>query len=197
MPESRIWGGTIRKLWFTETEKFRDHMLRLDTESREMRFGTRVSDDFINEYAAHAMELESVVFGFFADGEMHAAAELRFLGDDRAGEAEAAFSVEQKYQDSGVGTELLGRLILTARNRGVKRLYMNCLASNRKMQHVAQKYEAELVFDCSDVIGRLRPTIPTPLSLWSEAFSDGSGLAMAVFEFPLHLANSMNTHSLP
>src|SRR4051812_10055675 len=29
--------GSVRKLWPTETEKFREHMLRLDKESRRMR----------------------------------------------------------------------------------------------------------------------------------------------------------------
>jgi len=187
MVESHIWGGTIRKLWFTEAEKFRDHMLRLDAESRRMRFGMAVDDEFIKNYATQAVQLESIIYGFFVGGEMRAAAELRVIGDGWSGEAEAAFSVEREYQDSGVGTELLGRLILTARNRGVSRLYMNCLSTNRKMQRVAKKYEAELFFDHGEVIGQLKPAMPTPLSLWTEVIDDGSGFVMAVFEFPLRL----------
>lgn len=190
MSESHIWGGTIRKLWFTETEKFRDHLLRLDADSRRMRFGMVVDDEFIKNYADHAMQLESVVFGFFVGGEMHAAAELRLIGDGWSSEAEAAFSVERQYQDSGVGTELLGRLILTARNRSVSHLYMNCLSSNRKMQHVAKKYEAELKFDNGEVVGELTPSTPTPFSLWSEAINDGSGFVLAVFEIPLRLTSA-------
>jgi len=188
MGETHIWGGTIRKLWFTETEKFRDHMLRLDADSRRMRFGMVVGDDFIRNYAGQVSQLESVIYGFFVGGEMHAAAELRMIGDGWSGDAEAAFSVEREYQDSGVGTELLGRLILTARNRGVSRLYMNCLSTNRKMQHVAKKYEAELFFDHGEVVGQLKPSMPTPFSLWTEALDDGSGFVMAVFEFPLRLS---------
>jgi GNAT superfamily N-acetyltransferase len=187
MVESHIWGGTIRKLWFTEAEKFRDHMLRLDAESRRMRFGMAVDDGFIKNYASQAVQLESIIYGFFVGGEMRAAAELRVIGDGWSGEAEAAFSVEKEYQDSGVGTELLGRLILTARNRGVSRMYMNCLSTNRKMQRVAKKYEAELLFDYGEVVGQLKPAMPTPLSLWTEAIDDGSGFVMAVFEFPLRM----------
>lgn len=187
MVESHIWGGTIRKLWFTEAEKFRDHMLRLDAESRRMRFGMAVDDGFIKNYASQAVQLESIIYGFFVGGEMRAAAELRVIGDGWSGEAEAAFSVEKEYQDSGVGTELLGRLILTARNRGVSRMYMNCLSTNRKMQRVAKKYAAELVFDYGEVVGQLKPAMPTPLSLWTEAIDDGSGFVMAVFEFPLRM----------
>ena len=58
--------GTIRKLWPTETDKFRDHLLRLDMESRRLRFGHGVSDSFIQEYAAHATEHGAVLFGYFA-----------------------------------------------------------------------------------------------------------------------------------
>ena len=38
-------GGMIRKLWIGERDAYRDHLLRLDTESRRNRFGgaTRVA----------------------------------------------------------------------------------------------------------------------------------------------------------
>jgi GNAT superfamily N-acetyltransferase len=185
MSGTRIWGETIRKLWFTETEKFRDHLLRLDDNSRRLRFGMTASDEFIRNYAARAGQLKSVIYGFFAGREMHAAAELRMIGDSWNGEAEAAFSVEREYQDSGVGTDLLGRVIVAARNRGVDRLYMNCLSENRKMQRIAKKYEAELYFDHGEVVGQLKPAFPSPVSLWTEAIDNGSGFVMAVLEFPL------------
>ena len=40
-------GGVIRKLWIGEHNKYREHLLRLDTASRHSRFGGGVSDDFI------------------------------------------------------------------------------------------------------------------------------------------------------
>lgn len=185
MSETRLWGETIRKLWFTETEKFRDHLLRLDSDSRRLRFGMPVSDEFITAYAKRTGQLKSVIYGFFAGREMHAAAELRMIGENWHGEAEAAFSVEPDYQGSGVGTELLGRVIVAARNRGVERLYMNCLSENRKMQRIAKKFEADLYFDHGDVVGQLKPAFPTPASLWTEAIDNGNGFVMAVLEFPL------------
>jgi RimJ/RimL family protein N-acetyltransferase len=185
MTETFLSGGTIRKLWFTETQKFRDHLLRLDKESRRLRFGSSVSETFIHTYSERTNRLKSVIYGFFLGREMLAAAELRMIGDSWHGEAEAAFSVEREYQDSGVGTELLGRIILSARNRGVDKLYMNCLAENRKMQRVAKKYEADLYFDHGEVVGQLKPNYPTPLSIWSEAVDNSNGFVMAVLEFPL------------
>lgn len=185
MTESRFWGGSIRKLWFTETDKFRDHLLRLDADSRRLRFGSLVNDEFVQTYAERSSRLKSVIYGFFVGREMRAAAELRMIGENWHGEAEAAFSVEPDYQDSGVGTELLGRIILSARNRGVDQLYMNCLAENRKMQRIARKYEADLYFDYGEVVGQLKPALPTPMSLWSEAVDNGNGFVMAVLDFPL------------
>jgi RimJ/RimL family protein N-acetyltransferase len=185
MSKSLNGGGTIRKLWPTEIEKFRDHLLRLDDENRRMRFGMSVDDAFIAAYAGRADWTRTVIYGYFVAGDVQATAELRAIGESWGAEAEAAFSVENGYQDAGVGTELLGRVVLTARNRGIHRLYMNCLLENRKMQRIARKYEAELHFDHGEVVGHLQTPGPTPASLWSEAVDDGNGFVMAVLDLPL------------
>jgi len=184
MTESHFWGGTFRKLWPTETEKFRAHLLRLDKETRRLRFGMPVNDQFIESYAAQIGEWDSIIHAFVVGGEVRAAAELRRFGSQWSGEAEAAFSVETVYQNKGVGSELLSRVVRSARNRGIQRLYMNCLLENRKMQRVAKKFEASLQFDHGDVIGRVKPGVPTYLSIWSEALEDGSNFMMAVMDLP-------------
>ena len=130
-------GGTIRKLWIGETDAYRDHLLRLDRESRHRRFSGAVSDEFIARHAATVNEIGVVVHGFFVDGVLRGAAELRHEGSLFSHEAEAAFSIEQPWQSHGVGTELLERTLLTARNRGIKSLHMNCLAG--KSAHAAAR----------------------------------------------------------
>ncbi len=184
MIESRFWGGTFRKLWPAETEKFRAHLLRLDKETRRLRFGMPVNDQFIIDYAGRTSEWDSIIHVFVVGGEIRAAAELRRIGDQWSGEAEAAFSVETDYQNKGIGSELLGRVVRSARNRGIDRLYMNCLLENRKMQRVAKKHEAMLQFEQGEVIGRVRPGVPTYLSIWSEAIEDGSNFMMAILDLP-------------
>ena len=57
MSERQFSGGNIRKLWPTETDKFRDHLLRLDKTSRRLRFAHGVSDAFIEDYAARMTEM--------------------------------------------------------------------------------------------------------------------------------------------
>ena len=73
-------GSVIRKLWVNETDAYRDHLLRLDRDSRYRRFSGTVSDDFIARHAEHGERLGVVVHGFFLDGVLRGAAELRRIG---------------------------------------------------------------------------------------------------------------------
>ena len=47
-------GGVVRKLWIGETDAYRDHLLRLDRESRNRRFSGAVSNEFVTQHAASA-----------------------------------------------------------------------------------------------------------------------------------------------
>src|SRR5262247_2219885 len=108
MREEPLPEGSIRRLWPTDAELFREHLLRLDKESRRLRFAHAVSDAFIEEYANRMDEFGSMVFAYIVAGRVRGAAELRRLGDVWGVEAEAAFSVERIHQDNGIGSELMG-----------------------------------------------------------------------------------------
>ena len=180
-------GGMIRKLWISETDAYRDHLLRLDPESRHRRFSGAVSDDFIANHAISATGLSVVVHGFFVDGILRGAAELRRFGSMLVREGEAAFSIEQPWQSHGVGTVLLERTLLSARNRGIKSLQMHCLADNKRMQQLACKYDAELSFDFGTIVGEVATPRPTLLSLIREIIADGHGFATAMFDMQSRL----------
>jgi len=182
MSNHQHWGGTIRKLCPNETEKFRDHLLRLDKRSRRLRFAHTVSDSFIEDYASRMGELGSIVIAYLEGSEVRAAAELKKIGDTWGREAEAAFSVETAFQDQGIGTELMGRIIRSARNRGVRHLYMSCLAENEKMLSIARKHEADLRLEYGEVIGDIVPTTPNYFSVLAEAVEDRVGFVMTVLD---------------
>jgi RimJ/RimL family protein N-acetyltransferase len=182
--------GVVRKLWPTEIAKFREHLLRLDKESRRLRFAHFVSDAFIDDYASRMTDHGGLVFGYFLAGQVRAAAELRKLGDVWGKEAEAAFSVEAPFQDQGIGTELMGRVVRAARNRGLRRLYMSCLAENLKMQTIARKHEAELRFEYGEVIGEIMPESPDYFSILAEAAEDRVGFIIAVLELQSRLVRA-------
>jgi RimJ/RimL family protein N-acetyltransferase len=183
-------AGIIRRLWPTETERFRDHFLRLDRESRRMRFAHSVSDAFIEAYASRMSEFGSLVFGHIVDGEVRGAAELRRLGDAWGDEAEAAFSVEREYQDHGLGSELMGRVVRAARNRRIRRLYMSCLAGNARMQAIARKHAAVLRFEYGEVVGEIVPPWPSYLSQVAEEAEDRVGFMIAVLDLHSRLVRA-------
>ncbi|MBV8792734.1 MAG: GNAT family N-acetyltransferase [Pseudolabrys sp.] len=180
-------NGSVRKLWLGETEAYASHLLRLDNESRRRRFSGAMSDELIRRHAASATGLGTVVHGFFVDGVLRGSAELRVY---QPGEAEAAFSIELPWQSHGVGSALLERTLLSARNRGVKRLRMHCLADNQRMQQLARKFAADLHFDFGSVIGEVDPPRSTALSLTREIMEDAHGVAHAIFEAQARLMKS-------
>jgi GNAT superfamily N-acetyltransferase len=157
-------------------------MLRLDATSRHSRFAGGVSDEFVRNYVDLSISLDAVVHGFFVGGMMRGAAELRPLGVRLPGQAEAAISVEKPWQSHGVGSALLRRTLLAARNRGFRLLHMACLAENQRMQQLARKFDAELSFDFGSVVGEVESSRPTPMSLMREFMADGHEFATAMLD---------------
>lgn len=175
-------AGLIRKLWVGETGLYRDHLLRLDADSLHTRFGAGVSPTFIDGHAAGAIGPDTLVIGFLIEGTLRGASELRRIGSPLARAAEIALSVEKQWQSHGVGSALLARTLLAARNRGVKSLHMQCLADNRRMQDLAAKFDASLSFETGSVIGEVDAPRSTPLSLLRELVEDGHSVARVLLD---------------
>jgi GNAT superfamily N-acetyltransferase len=180
-------GGIIRKMWSVEAGRYREHLLRLDPASRRNRFGDDVSDAFLADYATLATNLDTIIHGFFVNGTMRGAAELRPIGAPIAREAEAAFSIEEPWQSHGVGSALLARTLLAARNRGITFLHMACLADNERMQQLASKFDAELQFDFGSVVGEVAAPHPSPISVAREIVADTHGFATALLDVQARL----------
>jgi RimJ/RimL family protein N-acetyltransferase len=173
-------AGAIRKLSAADRAELLAHFKRLDPESRRMRFGYAVSGATLERYAAGALGPSSVAYGYFEENALRAVGEMHPYSGLLPTAAEAALSIEQLWQDAGLGTALLKRLLLAGRNRGLRTLYMTCLPDNARMQAVARKHAAVLKFDEGQVAGEIRQPYPTPLSLLIEAMDDGSALVMSV-----------------
>ncbi len=67
-------------------------------------------------------------------------------------------------------------------DRGLKFLHMACLADNKRMLELARKFDAELSFDFSSVVGEVRTPRPTPLSVMREILADSHGFATAMLD---------------
>jgi GNAT superfamily N-acetyltransferase len=180
----------IRRLWRSDLEIFRDHLLRLDDTSRHMRFGGGVSDAFIKQYAEHCFGKGDLVFGAFFDHVLHGASELRSneaiwneqAPSDRHIHAEAAFSVEAAYRKRGLGEQLFRRITEAARNHGVEVIEIVCLPENIAMRRLASKFKAEFAFDNNQLLGKLTVRRPTPFSMMAEVAQDFADMGGAFID---------------
>lgn len=197
MQEIFVEGGLIRKLWPMEAHAYRDHLLRLDAESRRSRFGGAVSDEMVRAYADTLNATDTIIHGFFVDGVLRGAADLRLIPPATSREAEAAFSVEKRWQSHGVGSALLERCLLAARNRSIKLMHVACLSENHRMQQLARKFAAEFSFDFGTVVGKVQNPRPTPLSLIQELVTDGHSFAAACFDMQSRLLLKPSGSSSP
>ena len=189
MSETKSFNVEIRRLWPSDMEAFRDHLLRLDPHSRHERFGGGMSDDFLVRYAEHCFGQGDLVYGVFIDGHMCGAAELRSSHAiwseqapfERHVHAEAAFSVEEGYRRRGVGEKLFRRIECAASNHGVETIEIICLPDNIGMRALAQKFKTHFTFEENALTGRLGARRPTPFSLLREASGDVLDFGTALF----------------
>jgi GNAT superfamily N-acetyltransferase len=180
----------IRRLWPSDKEAFRDHLLSLDPQSRHLRFGGGMSDDFLARYAQNCFGKGDLLYGAFVDGKMVGAAELRSnqaLWSEQAPfgshiQAEAAFSVDQHYRRRGIGEKLFKRIVRAAANHGVETIEIICLPENVGMQNLARKFHTQFAFEENSLTGRLKVSPPAAFSLLQEASSDALDFQAAVFD---------------
>jgi RimJ/RimL family protein N-acetyltransferase len=183
-------SATIRRLWEADRDLFRNHLLRLDPESRHDRYNGGASDEFLNRYADHCFAPHDMIFGAFIAGDLRGAGELRPLESEDArspflaapGCAEAAFSIERAYRRRGLGAQLFDRLMRAAAAHRIGEIDFTCSADNKPMQALARKFSAEMHFHADQVTGRLKARSPTAFALWREAASDAGDYATALVD---------------
>lgn len=172
-------AAVIRRIWPSERDKLRAHLLRLDAEDRVLRFGGYSSDAQIEAYCRELDWHRAVVIGYLVEGELRGVGELKPLTGRWPRAAEVALSVERPFQNRGIGTELLRRLLAIARNRGLDTLCMVCLLENRKVVRMVRKLGGSLSFEQGEVEARLALPWPDHRTLLLELL-DEAGAVLAV-----------------
>lgn len=175
----------IRRLWPAERGAIRAHLLRLDRDDRSLRFCHAASDVFITSYCENIDWLRATVLGCFVEGELRGVAELIRIEDVWPPTVEFALSVEEPYQNHGIGSALSRRALVMARNRLIDTVYLICLVENRKMQHIARELGASLVVREGQVEGAILAPWPSYLSLIEEVAAEGAALVRTALEIPL------------
>jgi GNAT superfamily N-acetyltransferase len=148
-------NGVIRPLKQADLVSFIAHLLRLDVISRHDRFQAGLSDMALMLYGEKALTENAIIYGYYVDGVLRAAAELKTIGDIN----EMAFSVEKTFQNHGIGGALLSRMLLVGRNLGLTTLRLSFMPSNQAMRHVASKFNAHITsdFDQAYAVFKIEP----------------------------------------
>ena len=138
-----------------ELPLLRDHLLRLDPESRHDRFHGFMDDGFIERYAAKCADDGTVIIAYIEDGVVRGAAELHPPEQSPDSLPEIAFSVEARVRRQGVGSILFKKLIAEARSKGYRSLRITTGAQNEAMRALARKFGAHLTFRHGESTGTI------------------------------------------
>jgi len=153
---SALAMGTVRILrQQEELPLLRDHLLRLDAQSRRDRFNGFLDDSFIEHYAAKCADDGTVIIAYIEGGVVRGAAELHPPDQSSDALPEIAFSVEACVGRQGVGSILFRKLIAEARSKGYHSLRITTGAQNQAMRALANKFGAHLTFRHGESTGTI------------------------------------------
>jgi GNAT superfamily N-acetyltransferase len=156
-----------------ELPLLRDHLLRLDRQSRYDRFHGFMDDGFIERYAAKCAADGTIVIAYIEGGAVRGAAELHPPDQSPDSLPEIAFSVEACVRRQGVGSILFKKLIAEAQSKGYHSLRITTGVQNQAMRALANKFGAHLTFRYGESTGNIdlstqpqpelaKPAIATP-----------------------------------
>ena len=152
----KLARGIVRTLrQQEELPQLRDHLLRLDPESRHDRFHGFMDDSFVERYAARCADDGTVIIAYIEDGVVRGAAELHPPDQSPDSLPEIAFSVEARVRRQGVGSILFKKLIAEARSKGYHSLRITTGAQNQAMRALAHKFGAHLSFRHGESTGSI------------------------------------------
>ena len=165
---------TTRILTPSELALYRDHLLRLGAADRRLRFGTTVSDEAIEAFVARISPWDSRIIARFNHRlEVIAAVQVAVVSGPLA---ELAFTVDEAERGRGLGTTLMNRALLWARNRGVRRVCVYCRAENHAMRRIAGRAGMAVNTSAGESEGFVDVPRSTPLSIAREFCSEQLGL---------------------
>ncbi|WP_155801493.1 GNAT family N-acetyltransferase [Magnetospirillum molischianum] len=156
----------IRRLPPHERSSYADHLKRLCSDDRHLRFARAgVSDEWLDSYVATIPEDGLILVGMQRN-QVIAAAHVAFDSDN--GVAEVGLSVDAEHRSGGLGSELLNQAVVFARNRRAERLYTLCLSDNRSMVALARRAGMDIQFSQGEAEAHLPLPPPDPLTVSQE-----------------------------
>ena len=163
------------------------HLRQLSPRDLWLRFGYAVTDDALRLYVRKLHFSRDALFGIFDDAaELLALGHLGFDKSALSKAAEFGISVLPHARRCGLGSRLLQRAAVHARNRGATCLLMTHMPENDALKLLAQKAGMRLIPDIDEPRATLRLDPPTAASLMDETFSE----MLAAIDLGFRVANA-------
>ena len=118
------------------------HFLALPMRDRALRFGMSLAPTVIGTYVERIDFDHDAVFGMHDDRFALVAAAHLAVEDERA---ELGLSVLPPHRGRGIGSALFKCAMEHARDRGIPKLFMQCLSGNAPIMRIAQKFGMEII----------------------------------------------------
>ena len=164
------------------------HFTSLDSEDRRLRFGIPLTDWALQDYVDR-MDFEGDDILAIHDEALRIVASVHVA---RAGDgAELGLSVLPGYRDAGLGTALLERAVMRVRNRGLRSVYVHCLAENEAMMHIAGKLGMQVVRSGLESDARLMLPAGDAQTQWYEWMRDQQANAVKVIRQQARLSRAL------
>lgn len=142
------------------------HFLALGPDDRRLRFGASLSDDAVRMLEERIDFDRDEIFGIAGDDlRLEAVVHVAFY----PGKAELGLSVLPGARGRGLGNALFSRAVMHLVNRGVREVFVHCLAENGAMMHLARKNGMRVVHDGGETDAYLalpRATAGSVLAEW-------------------------------
>ncbi|NJO63717.1 MAG: GNAT family N-acetyltransferase [Richelia sp. RM2_1_2] len=131
----------------TQVHLFYDHLLRLDSESRYLRFQGTITDEGLKSYINSVQQNpNNFVAAKFIDNVVVGAVHM-YCGDQLA---ELGFSVDDQYRGRGFARDLFNVAVPIAKENGCTTLYVDCFSSNIGMINLARSVGLSIVRNGKD-----------------------------------------------
>lgn len=155
------------------------HFLALGSEDRRLRFGFPARDSTIERYVNNMDFERDAVFGVQGDARhLDGVTHLALIEPH----AEIGVSVLEHARGRGIGSALVSRAAVHARNRGIRMLFMQCLSENRAIMRIARSLGMQVVTEGHESEASLALPAATPISIWREALADQIALCDAALK---------------
>ena len=134
--------GTYRFLTGNDAVSYRDHLTRLDINSRCARFSGAMTDAAIVGYVGRVAWERIDMMGYFVDGILRGVAEVHYDRSSAPVKAEIALSIENDFQNRRVGSKLMSIIVVILHEKSINNADVIYDTENKRMYYLAQKHGA-------------------------------------------------------